>query len=153
MKRRPARYQSFRIRRVVMADAPRLAALATELGYPSTASEVRRRLRRILGRADHTVFVADGAGKGVVGWAHAFVHALVETDTFAEIGGLVVDARQRGRGIGNLLMRRVEGWARMLGARTVALRSNIIRKEAHRFYQRLGYEIVKTQFAFRKDLS
>jgi GNAT superfamily N-acetyltransferase len=153
MKRRLAHYQSFRIRKAVMADAPRLAALATELGYPSTPSAVRRRLRGILRRADHMVFVAEGAGKGVVGWAHTFVHALVETDTFAEIGGLVVDARQRGRGIGNLLMRRVEGWARMLGARTVALRSNIIRKEAHRFYKRLGYEIVKTQFAFRKDLS
>jgi len=89
---------------------------------------------------------------GVVGWAHVFVHALVESDTFAEVGGLVVDERERGQGIGKGLMSRVERLARARGARNVSLRSNIIRKDAHAFYEKLGYRIIKTQFAFRKTL-
>ncbi len=89
---------------------------------------------------------------GVVGWAHVFVHALVESDTFAEVGGLVVDERERGQGIGKGLMSRVERLARARGARNVSLRSNVIRKDAHAFYEKLGYQIIKTQFAFRKTL-
>jgi GNAT superfamily N-acetyltransferase len=129
-----------------------MAALATELGYPSTTAEVRRRLRRILKQPGHRVFVAEKLRVGVVGWAHVFVHALVEADTFAEVGGLVVDKRERGGGIGKRLMKHIETWARARGAKAVSLRSNVIRKGAHAFYQKLGYQIIKTQFAFRKDL-
>ena len=129
-----------------------MARLATQLGYRSTAAEVRRRLGRILKQPGHAVFVAEKSGVGVVGWAHVFVHALVESDTFAEVGGLVVDERERGQGIGKGLMSRVERLARARGARNVSLRSNIIRKDAHAFYEKLGYRIIKTQFAFRKTL-
>ncbi len=146
-------FRKLRVRKAVMADAGRLADLATELGYPSNPAEVRRRLRLVLRRPDHAVFVAEGPDDGVVGWAHVFVHALVESDTFAEVGGLVVDARGRGRGIGKMLMRRVESWARSRGAKNVWLRSNIIRQDAHAFYKQLGYRIIKTQFAFRKKVS
>jgi len=129
-----------------------MAGLATQLGYPSTAVEVRRRLGRILKQPGHAVFVVEKSGVGVVGWAHVFVHALVEGDTFAEVGGLVVDERERGQGIGQGLMSRVERWARARGAKNVSLRSNVIRKDAHAFYEKLGYQIIKTQFAFRKTL-
>jgi len=129
-----------------------MARLATQLGYPSTAAEVRRRLGRILKQPGHAVFVAEKSDVGVVGWAHVFVHALVESDTFAEVGGLIVDERERGQGIGKGLMARVESWARARGARNVSLRSNIIRKDAHAFYEKLGYRIIKTQLAFRKSL-
>ena len=129
-----------------------MARLATQLGYRSTAAEVRRRLGRILKQPGHAVFVAEKSDVGVVGWAHVFVHALVESDTFAEVGGLVVDECERGHGIGNRFMKKIESWARARGAKNVSLRSNVIRKDAHTFYEKLGYRIIKTQFAFRKPL-
>jgi len=151
MKKPSPPLHALRIRKAALPDAGRLAALATELRYPSTVAEVRRRLRRVLKSPGHAVFVAETFGDGVVGWAHAFVHALVETDTFAEVGGLVVDTRHRGRGIGERLMSRVERWAGARGLKSVYLRSNVIRKDAHTFYKKLGYRIIKTQFAFRKS--
>ncbi len=86
------------------------------------------------------------------GWVHAHVSHLVERDPEAQIGGLVVDEACRGGGTGRLLMERAEQWARDRGLKSVYLRSNIIRKDAHAFYKKLGYEIVKTQYAFRKRL-
>jgi GNAT superfamily N-acetyltransferase len=38
------------------------------------------------------------------------------------------------------------------GCTTIRLRSNVIRGDAHRFYERLGYERLKTQYAFRKGV-
>ncbi len=86
------------------------------------------------------------------GWVHAHVSHLVENDPEAEIGGLVVDEAYRRTGAGGLLMERAEQWARDRGLKSVYLRSNIIRKDAQAFYKKLGYEIVKTQYAFRKRL-
>ncbi len=144
--------QPLRIRRAAIRDAARLAALSTELGYPSFPAQVRRRLARIRRDAQHEVYVAEGPDEQIVGWVHASVSYLVESDAEAEIGGLVVDEAERGRGAGCLLMQHVEQWARKKGLKSVYFRSNIIRKDAHAFYQKLGYQIVKTQYAFRKML-
>jgi GNAT superfamily N-acetyltransferase len=83
---------------------------------------------------------------------HVFLCQLMESDPHAEIGGLVVDERRRGAGVGRLLLEQAETWARTQGCTSVRLRSNIIRKEAHQFYLKRGYTLVKTQHAFAKPL-
>jgi GNAT superfamily N-acetyltransferase len=141
-----------RVRAARGHDAKRIAVLAGQLGYPSTTHQVRRRIERIRRRPDHCALVAETADGEVVGWLHVFVSRLLESDPFAEIGGLVVDERHRGSGIGELLMRHAESWARTQGCPTVRLRSNIIRKDAHAFYTKLGYNVTKTQYAFARRL-
>lgn len=147
-----------RVRPATAADAERLAALAIELGYPSTREEIQRRLTPLESDADHLVSVAelqagpDGEDGRVVGWVHAYVSRVIELNPRAEIGGLVVDVGFRGAGVGRLLMEHAEDWARSKGLEAVYLRSNVIRQDAHRFYQGLGYKIIKTQHAFLKML-
>ena len=132
-------------------DAERIAALATQLGYPSTPGQVAARLARLKHDGEHAIFVAEQSAL-VVGWVHVFEKHLLESDPEAEIGGLVVDENYRGAGAGKFLMERAEEWARSRGLKSVYLRSNVIRKEAHVFYEKLGYLVVKTQTAFRKML-
>ena len=141
-----------RIRVAHPSDAKRLADLAGQLGYPSTTKDIVRRLRPIERSALHAVFVAEAPDRQVIGWVHVYVCHLVESDPGAEIGGLVLDERYRGRGVGQLLMQRAEEWARRKKCRTVSLRSNVIRTSAHAFYEKLGYTHIKTQKAFRKIL-
>lgn len=155
----PGGVERYRLRPATAADARCLADLATQLGYPASAAEVEQRLKRIGDSQDHFVCVAElDEGRSVdrtgavVGWIHAFVSQLVESDLHVEIGGLVVDRNQRGLGVGKALLERAEAWALSKGIREVSLRSNVIRKDAHRFYERLGYGIVKTQYAFSKKL-
>jgi GNAT superfamily N-acetyltransferase len=73
-------------------------------------------------------------------------------DPQAEVGGLVVDEGYRRRGIGRLLMQQAEQWACEKGCWAVYLRSNVVRKDAHAFYEGIGYSNVKTSLAFRKTL-
>ena len=58
----------------------------------------------------------------------------------AVVESVVVDARAQGSGFGRLLMERAEALARAAGCYKIALASNRRRAEAHRFYERLGYE-------------
>ncbi|MTI68563.1 MAG: GNAT family N-acetyltransferase [Firmicutes bacterium] len=64
----------------------------------------------------------------------------------------MVDKDSRKKGIGKKLMTQVEKWGRKKGCSTVNLRSNIIRKDAHVFYNKIGYENVKKQYTFRKKI-
>jgi len=132
-------------------DLPALANLCTQLGYPSTAEEVKHRLETILEQEGHAVFVVEMDGQAA-GWVHVYASPTIESETCAEIGGLVVDKAHRGQGLGKALLAKAEMWARQGGIPEVRVRSNVIRKEAHLFYEALGYENIKTQFTFRKRL-
>ncbi len=147
-----AQPHTVRIRAARESDAPRIAELSGQLGYPSTAEDILRRMRGLVPVANHALIVAEIPAGDVIGWVHVSVNPLIENDARAEINGLVIAEGQRSLGAGRLLLEEAERWARERGCRTVSLRSNVIRERAHRFYERLGYEHYKTQKAFRKTL-
>src|SRR5580698_403302 len=139
-------------RRARVSDALRLAELSGQLGYPTTAAEMTKRLRRLKPASQNALFVAESPGAGVVGWAHVSVTHLVEVGTRAELNGLIVAEGQRSLGAGARLLEAAEDWARKHGCPSMSVRSNVIRERAHKFYERQGYEHYKTQKAFRKAL-
>ena len=140
------------IRPAKLSDLSALPDLATQLGYPSTPESIRPRLEDLLSRTDGNVILVAELDGRVVGWAHAHIYRLLVDDPEVEIGGLVVDESVRGQGVGEALMHAAEDWARERGCASVYLRSNTIRTRAHEFYKRIGYEIVKSQYALRKKL-
>lgn len=133
-------------------DAHRVALLCQQLGYPVSPEDVQRRLERIRRDEQHAIYVAGPLGGPVIGWVHVFVRPLVVIGLHAEIGGLVVDEGCRRRGVGQLLMQQAEQWARERGCRAVYLRSNVVREEAHAFYEGIGYRNIKQSLTFRKNL-
>jgi GNAT superfamily N-acetyltransferase len=133
-------------------DADAVAALSTQLGYPSSTEQTLRRFRGIDDAPDARVWVAESAEGRILGWIHLFGNRLLESDPDAEIGGLVVHEAARGRGVGRALVAAAEAWASERGYTVVSVRSNVIRKDAHEFYKGLGYEPTKSQFKFRKKL-
>ncbi|HET9253397.1 MAG TPA: GNAT family N-acetyltransferase [Candidatus Eisenbacteria bacterium] len=141
------------VRPMTADDVEAVARLATQLGYPSSADQVARRFGAIQTAPDSHVAVATDESGTVVGWIHVFGNRLVESEPDAEIGGLVVDESVRGRGVGTVLVAAAEAWARERGYPVVSVRSNVVRKEAHEFYQERGYGAVKTQVKFRKTIA
>ena len=140
------------VRPARLEDTDALTKLTDQLGYPSTVEQVRRRFEVLAENSDeNAVFVAEVDGK-ILGWVHAHLYNLLVDDPETEIGGLVVDETVRGQGIGERLMRAAEAWTLEKGCSSVYLRSNVIRAHAHEFYKRIGYTIIKSQYAFRKVL-
>lgn len=140
-----------KIRAPRLEDAPRLAELSTQLGYPASADDIAGRLSKLLPRAEHFLRVAESPEGRAIGWIHAEARQILESGPWCEIMGLVVDAGQRGRGAGRALVSEVEAWARERGLRTVKVRSNVAREESHPFYLRLGYARSKTQHVYLKS--
>jgi GNAT superfamily N-acetyltransferase len=144
--------EGIEIRAAMRADVRRLAILCGQLGYLSTPEQVRQRLEELQRNEDQAVFVAEEVGGQVVGWVQVFGRQLLVVDRHAELGGLVVDEGHRGRGVGGLLMEHAEGWARAQGCEALYVRSNVVREDAHRFYEGIGYELIKTSQVFLKEL-
>jgi len=147
-----ANKNGLKIRRAKSGDAPQLAELSGQLGYPATEAQIRERLRGIKPASDHAVLVAESPTNGVIGWLHVSKQPLLEMEIRGEVNTLVVAEGQRSLGAGARLLAAAEAWARKHGCKGMSVRSNVIRERAHRFYERNGYEHYKTQKSFRKPL-
>ena len=133
------------------ADAERLVGLVEELGCPTPLVGVEMRLARLLARPDQAVFVAEEGGE-LLGWIHVQEFLSLASDPAGLVTGLVVDPAARRRGLGRGLIGAAEDWSRARGLTSSRLRARVARKEAHAFYQRLGYTLAKKQLQFRKPL-
>jgi GNAT superfamily N-acetyltransferase len=144
--------KQFKIRQSEIQDAERIASLCEQLGYSVTKQQIEQRLAKIKNNNSHIVYVAALVNEYVIGWTHAHIYDLIVMPTSATILGLVVDRDYRHRGIGSCLMQQIEQWATLAGCEGVLLRSNIKRKEAHLFYEKIGYINIKQSLTFQKQL-
>lgn len=138
------------VREALPADAQRITSLAGQLGYEVPISHVERQLQRV--NDERAILVAVVPRVGVVGWIGISLHESITDSGRADIEGLVVEDEYRGNGIGRLLVEAAEEWARRRNCTSMRLVSNVVRERAHEFYRRLGYDVLKTQHAFKKSL-
>ncbi|HZI93731.1 MAG TPA: GNAT family N-acetyltransferase [Patescibacteria group bacterium] len=134
-------------------DIAQVALLAGQLGYPSTPDQIASRFRSLETIPGSAIFVAELTQGSPAGWAHVVGRQLLESEPFAELVGLVVDAASRRQGAGRALVKAAESWARENGYGALRIRSNTARSEARPFYEKMGYVIGKTQYVFNKPVS
>ena len=134
-------------------DFKELSRLCLQLGYPCSPEECRKYFRQLESDPDHIVYVAESGEGKITGYIHVFITKRLFLDPFVEIGGLVVDDKFRGKGVGKALLDYSEKWLIKQGCREMRVRSNVIREEAHQFYLNQGYLINKQQKVFLKEFS
>jgi len=89
---------------------------------------------------NHKAFVAMSTGR-VAGYAGTSIHNnLWQAGQICHLSELVVDETVRGKGIGSLLLKKVEAYARKLKCRGIDLESAMRRKQTHKFYNDRKYE-------------
>ncbi len=141
------------VRPMTIGDSREVASLSNQLGYPSSESDIEKRLGRMTEGAQFGAFVAEATEGVISGWIHVFGVRLLQEDAFAEISGLVVAANSQGQGVGKALLEVAEKWARENGYTGIYVRANTKRAEAPPFYKAMGYNTVKTQNVFHKGLA
>ncbi|HEX6311357.1 MAG TPA: GNAT family N-acetyltransferase [Acidimicrobiia bacterium] len=121
-------------------DAGAVAALLTQLGYPTSPDDALAR-RRDVTSAGSEVLVDDDGGRVVGVVSFHVIPLLAEGGGFVRITALAVAEDRRGEGVGRLLVREVERRAREQGATSAEVSSGLkeTRIDAHRFYPSLGY--------------
>ena len=143
--------EAVRVRPPLPSDAPALAAMAGELGYPTSAEELLGRLAS-LHPTDAAVLVSTDADDVPTGWCHVEMRRTLVEPASAMILGLVIGEGHRSGGIGAVLLTAAENWARARGCQRLVVATRITRERAHRFYAREGYEVSKTSYFLTKAL-
>ena len=139
------------VRNAELGDLTGLINLCAELGYPATEEQLDNRLKKLF-KSDSDIIYVAVLNTELLGWIHLFGTLRLESDPFAEIGGLVVSSEHRSKGIGAMLVLTAEKWAIENGFSKIRVRSRIERTDARRFYERGGYTVKKSQNVFEKSL-
>ena len=139
------------IRDAELNDAPKLAALMIELGYKTTSSEMRERLKSILSDARYSTLVAENENE-ICGMIGTLTHVSHEhNNPSGKIIALVVSETGRRKGAGRALIAAAEKDFGRRNVTRVTLTTRFEREDAHRFYEALGYS--RTGFRFAKNLA
>ena len=144
------------IRTVQVKDAGQIRDLCHQaLGYDSTLEKVAAQIDKFNSPdSGHFCFVYEEDQTGnILGYVEAEVYESLYSDAGLNILGLAVFPSAQGRGIGRQLMERVEELAKSKHYAFIRLNSASHRKEAHLFYERIGYEGNKTQKRFLKIMN
>ena len=141
------------IRNVQVKDALQIRDLCHQaLGYDSTLEKVAAQIEKFnQPDSGHVCFVYEEVQTGdLLGYVEAEVYESLYSDLGLNILGLAVFPFAQGRGIGRQLMERMEDFAKSHQYAFIRLNSASHRKEAHVFYEHIGYEGNKTQKRFLK---
>ncbi|EPE98908.1 GNAT family N-acetyltransferase [Rhizobium grahamii] len=147
------------IREARSADVAALVAIfaADDLGghgdttAPEIFGEYLKAFERIASSRDQTLYVAELGGQVVGTFQAMIVTSLVGRGS----SSMIIEAVQtrgdmRGQGIGARMIEFAIAEAKRRGLRLVQLTSNASRKDAHRFYERLGFK--QSHFGFKMAL-
>jgi len=141
------------VRQIALEDAEAVAELSGQLGYETSASEMKDRIEKMLPlEVDHLVLVACLENE-IVGWVEAEILRHLQSPAHTLITGLVVRNGARSFGIGKRLCSEVERWSLQRCVPVVRVTSRMTRERAHRFYLREGFVQTKTSAVFEKILS
>ena len=134
-----------------MQDGRAVAALSFQLGYEISEAETTHNIELAEESGQDIVYVAT-LNNNVVGWIHIFYSLKIESRSFCEIGGLIVDENVRGKGIGGMLIMKAVEWSKNRSSETLRVRTNVIRLETHKFYEKMGFVLKKQQSVFGMSL-
>ena len=144
-------YMEVSIRQISKEDASAISILCSQLGYVLSIEQILENISAVLENKFHDAFVAVHKDK-IVGWTGVAQAFQIESPSFCEVRGLVVDEQYRKQGIGKRLIEKAKQWGQEKRNNKLRLRCNIKRVEAHLFYQHLGLKKAKQQKVFEMKI-
>ena len=148
--------QKFNVRPIQEQDYSEWFRLRKLLWDESTDAEHKEEMIDII---DHTetqlVLVAETEKKRLIGFLEASIRPFVEdchSDHVGYLEGWFVEANYRQHGIGKILVKKAEDWARSKGCEEMASDSEIGNELSLNAHLRLGYEETSRLVHLRKDL-
>ncbi|MFI9029748.1 GNAT family N-acetyltransferase [Streptomyces sp. NPDC053560] len=147
----------FKIRRATEADIPAIVALLADdpLGAtresPDDPAPYRTAYKRLADDPNQHLVVAEHDGRVVGTLQLTVVPGLSRRGaTRSIVEGVRIHSDERGSGLGTRLMDWAVEESRALGVQLIQLTSDATRVDAHRFYERIGFEA--SHLGFKRQL-
>jgi ribosomal protein S18 acetylase RimI-like enzyme len=135
--------------KIDITECDKLKPLIHQLGYNLESFDIENNINEIRQRGGE-VFVAR-VNEEVIACINAIIDVRLAAGRNGEIVTLVVLEQYRGMGVGKALLATAEAWLAERVA-TIRVRTNTVRVRAQQFYLTAGYQELKTQKIFIKNL-
>lgn len=132
-------------------DLPKIVDLIDQLGYQTTQEILMKKFFTFQNSRFDKIWVATIEDQVIGVLALIISDSTYKQKLVARVDAIVVDKNFQGHGIGKKLLENAESYAKKIGCQEVVLSSSYKRKEAHKFYKRLGYKIYEA-YNFEKKL-
>ncbi len=143
------------LRNITILDVEEIQKICNyELGYDVDLSIVKKQIEKLTKDNNHHIIIGfeNDRTRKIIGFVHAELYESLYMNTGLNILALAVDCNFQGQGIGKKLMSSIEDYALENNISFIRLNSNVCRKEAHKFYESIGYVCDKTQKRLIKKL-
>lgn len=143
------------IRKAVLSDAPRIAALALRLWPDNVPGELEAEFQDFIAGESSAVFVLENEGKALAFAQCALRHDYVEGTESSPVGyleGIFVDESIRRQGAAKALLQACESWAREKGCTEFASDCELSNADSLRFHLGCGFEEANRIICFTKRL-
>lgn len=143
------------LRNITILDAKEIQKISDyELGYDVNLDIVKKQIEKLTKDNNHHIIIGfeNEQTRKIIGFIHAESYESLYMETGLNILALAVDCNFQGQGIGKKLMSYIEDYALENNISFIRLNSNVCRKEAHKFYESIGYVCDKTQKRLIKKL-
>jgi N-acetylglutamate synthase-like GNAT family acetyltransferase len=134
-------------------DASQISRLLDQLGYGDDPEAIAKRLDALIAQPANMILVAENESRNLLGCIHVLTANRLAEGAYGEIASLVIAETHRSHGIGRQLVEHAVRWLQKKGMIKMRVRCNVIRKGAHRFYDRLGFGETKSQKVFDRKLA
>jgi ribosomal protein S18 acetylase RimI-like enzyme len=138
------------IRELKIVDTEAINKITREsLSYNLDVTDTKKNILNILKNFENKIFVSE-IDDQVIGFVHGQIYQTLYYSKMINVLGLAVLQGFQHQGIGTELLKRLENWAKEVGASGIRLNSGNERTDAHKFYEHLGYKKIKEQFNYKK---
>lgn len=140
------------IREIIVADYKDIYLLNQEFNpklQSYSEDQVKRRIEFITNNTKDIIFVCEQSNE-VIGYIHGSPYELLFSDSLINVLCFIVKEKYRNKGVGNMLIKSLECWAKNNRFSGIKLLTHPIRVNAHRFYERHGYIHTKDQKNYMK---
>jgi GNAT superfamily N-acetyltransferase len=138
------------IRRAQPSDTEAIRILIGQLDYEPPAG-LEEKIRRLCAHPDEVLLVYERDAEVVAFLSLHFIPQIATVGDFARISYFAVKDAARGHGIGQQLEAHITRLARERNCDRIEVHCHIRRTDAHRFYERVGYEEYPKYFIKRLD--
>lgn len=126
-------------------DAPQLAALLTQLGYPASTQQTLKKIQEHQNPGYYLLVARDE--HYTIGFISLLIYsAMHHSNPIGRITAFCVDESVRGSGVGGQLLLAAEAYFQTQDCFKVELTSNLKRVDSHDFYLNRGYTITNKHF-------
>lgn len=149
---------SLTYREAVLDDLPFLDALiegdqiAAKRDIPSTDNNEQQReaMRAIAADPHHELWIVEHGGQPIASFHLSYLPGVSRRGAWrGQVESVRVTPEARGKGVGATMMRWAIARCEEKGCAVVQLTSDLTRKDAHRFYKRLGFKPSHTGFKLK----